>query len=185
MFDKAFVREDLKRYIDSREELRGVSFCWRLFLALGRSPVFFRIFALRNAQWAKRHGLPRCPFLNWVATVRTYNAIQINTLFVGKGLKIEHGNGIVIGAGAVIGDYATILHQVTVGNKTMDVVGRTQYPKIGDHVFIGAGAKVIGGITVGNHVTIGANAVVLEDVPDGCTAVGVPARIVRPGNNKT
>lgn len=89
---------------------------------------------------------------------------------------MPHGlNGIVISDQAQIGKGCTIFQQVTIGVKSLKSKGA---PKIGDGVFIGAGAKVIGNITIGNDAVIGANAVVLCDVPAGATAVGNPARIV-------
>ncbi len=88
---------------------------------------------------------------------------------------LPHGlNGIVVSRNAQIGRGATIFQQVTIGIKD---IGNTNAPRIGENVFIGAGAKVIGGIKIGNNVKIGANAVVNMDVPDGVTVVGNPAFI--------
>ena len=92
---------------------------------------------------------------------------------LGGGLMIPHPNGIVIHPDAVIGVNCLIFQQVTIGAGSIP-----GYPKIGGHVDIGAGAKVLGGITIGNNVKIGANSVVITDVPDNCTVVGIPARIV-------
>lgn len=86
---------------------------------------------------------------------------------------MPHPNGIVIHPKAIIGPNCLIFQQVTIGS-----CGDTKVPTIGGHVDIGAGAKVLGGITIGNHAVIGANAVVLIDVPEGRTAVGIPARII-------
>ena len=93
---------------------------------------------------------------------------------IAGGLLLPHANGIVIHPRAVIGPNCLIFQQVTIGE------GGSQagVPTIGGHVDIGAGARVLGGITVGNHSRIGANAVVLSDIPDGATAVGVPARVI-------
>lgn len=93
-----------------------------------------------------------------------------------------HGlNGIVISRKSSIGMNATILHQVTIGTKitTIKSVYKEDIlaPTIGDNVYIGAGAKVIGNIHIGNNVLIGANAVVTKDIPNNCTAVGNPAKI--------
>jgi serine O-acetyltransferase len=93
---------------------------------------------------------------------------------IGGGLLLPHPNGIVIHPEAVIGPNCLIFQQVTLGTG-----GRIPgCPKLGGHVDVGAGAKILGGVTVGNHAKIGANAVVLDHVPDGATAVGVPARII-------
>ncbi len=93
---------------------------------------------------------------------------------IGGGLALPHPNGIVIHSEAKIGPNCCIFQQVTVG------VGGTipGVPTIGGQVDIGAGAKVLGGVTIGNYARIGANAVVLCDVPEGCTAVGVPAKVL-------
>jgi serine O-acetyltransferase len=89
------------------------------------------------------------------------------------GLMIPHPNGIVILAEAHIGPNCLIFQQVTIG--TRSGLGA---PKIGGHVDIGAGAKVLGNVRLGDHACIGANAVVIHDVPAGKTAIGVPAKIL-------
>ena len=85
------------------------------------------------------------------------------------GLLIPHANGIVIHPAAEIGPNCLLLQQVTVGNGT-----KPGSPRLGGHVDVGAGAKILGGIVVGDHAKIGANAVVIDDVPAYATAVGVP-----------
>lgn len=97
---------------------------------------------------------------------------------VGYALMIQHPNGIVIGAGARIGDYCTLLQQVTLGERYADGSGRHDYPTIGSHVTIGAGAKVLGDVSVGEFASVGANSVVLTDVPARAVAVGSPARVL-------
>lgn len=93
---------------------------------------------------------------------------------LGGGLLMPHPNGIVIHPGAVIGVNCLILQQVTIG------AGHgQQLPVIHGHVDIGAGAKVIGGVMLGAHAKVGANAVVMCDVPEGATAVGIPARVLK------
>jgi serine O-acetyltransferase len=92
---------------------------------------------------------------------------------LGGGLLLPHPNGIVIHPQAEVGPNCLIFQQVTLG-----VGGRPGTPRIGGHVDIGAGAKVLGGVVVGDHARIGANAVVLDDIPAGATAVGIPARIL-------
>lgn len=92
---------------------------------------------------------------------------------LGGGLVLLHPNGVVIHARSQIGPNCLILQQVTLGTDRFDGV-----PVLGGHVDVGAGAKLIGAIRIGDHAQIGANAVVLCDVPEGCVAVGVPARIV-------
>ncbi|MBR5527707.1 MAG: serine O-acetyltransferase [Clostridia bacterium] len=100
---------------------------------------------------------------------------------IGRGLLIDHGAGVVIGETAVVGDNCTIYQGVTLGGTGKDTGKR--HPTIGNNVLIGSGAKVLGPFTVGNNVKIAAGAVVLNEIPDDCTAVGVPARII--SRNKT
>ncbi len=95
---------------------------------------------------------------------------------IGKRVFIDHGMGIVIGETAVIGDDCTLYHGVTLGGTSWNKGKR--HPTLQDGVVIGAGAKVLGPITIGNHAKIGSNAVVVKDVPAHATAVGIPARIL-------
>lgn len=96
---------------------------------------------------------------------------------IGKGLFIDHGMGVVIGETAVIGDNCLLYQGVTLGGTGKDKGKR--HPTLKNNVLVGAGAKVLGPFTVGNNVKIAANAVVLNAIPDNCTAVGVPAHIVK------
>ena len=95
---------------------------------------------------------------------------------LGRGFVIEHSGGIVVSGFARFGDHCRIRNGVVIGLARVD---EPCAPRIGDHVDIGAGAKVLGDIRIGNHVLIGANAVVLDDVPDHSIAVGVPA-VIKP-----
>lgn len=94
---------------------------------------------------------------------------------IGGGLLLPHPNGIIIHPKAVIGPNCLLFQQVTIG--TRDNEGT---PVLGGHVDVGAGAKIIGNVRIGDHAKIGANSVVLHDVPEGATVVGIPARIVLP-----
>ncbi len=96
---------------------------------------------------------------------------------IGKGLFIDHGMGVVIGETTVIGDNCTLYQGVTLGGTGKDHGKR--HPTLGDNVMVGSGAKVLGPFRVGNNARVAAGAVVLDEVPDNATAVGVPARIVR------
>ncbi len=95
---------------------------------------------------------------------------------LGRRVVIEHQGGIVIHGGCEIGDDSIIRQGVTLGNKTLD--RPYDSPKLGKNVNIGAGAKVLGAVTIGDGASVGANAVVLKDVPAGAVAVGIPAKIV-------
>ena len=101
---------------------------------------------------------------------------------IGKGLVIDHGMGVVIGETTEIGDNCTIYQGVTLGGTGKDVGKR--HPTLGDNVLVGAGAKVLGPIIIDSNSKIAANAVVLKDIPENSTAVGIPARIARQGGRK-
>jgi len=127
----------------------------------------------RLMQWSRRHRL--VPF---EMIFNKLNAIFCNCIIgrgaeFGPGFVLIHSTGVVINGSVRGGSNVFIEHQVTIG------ADRRQSPVIGDDVFIGAGAKIIGSITIGNGARIGANAVVLNDIPAHVTAVGIPARIVR------
>ena len=96
---------------------------------------------------------------------------------IGKRLFIDHGFGVVIGETAIIGDDVTIFHGVTLGGTGKEQGKR--HPTIENSVMIGAGAKILGNITIGKHTKIGANAVILTDIPPNKTAVGVPGHICK------
>ena len=101
---------------------------------------------------------------------------------IGKGLFIDHGNGVIIGETAIVGDNVTMYQGVTLGGTGKETGKR--HPTIGDNVMISAGAKIIGSFTVGENSKIGAGSVVIEEVPPNCTVVGVPGRIVKRDNMK-
>jgi serine O-acetyltransferase len=95
---------------------------------------------------------------------------------IGRGVFIDHGTGIVIGETAVIGDDVSMLQGVTLGGTGAERGDR--HPKIGKGVLLGAGAKVLGNIKIGDYAKVASGSVVLKEVPPGCTAAGVPARLV-------
>jgi len=95
---------------------------------------------------------------------------------IGSGVFLDHGTGIVIGETAVVGDEVSMLHAVTLGGTGAERGDR--HPKIGRGVLLGAGAKVLGNITVGDYAKVASGSVVLKPVPAGCTVAGVPARLV-------
>ncbi len=96
---------------------------------------------------------------------------------IGKGLFIDHGMGVVIGETAEIGDGCTLYQGVTLGGTGKDVGKR--HPTLGNNVMVGAGAKVLGPFVIADNTKIAANAVVLSEIPENSTAVGIPARVVR------
>jgi serine O-acetyltransferase len=114
--------------------------------------------------------------LSWFGRLVTNIDIHPGATIGGR-FFIDHGAGVVIGETATIGDDVTMYHGVTLGGTSWSV-GR-RHPTVGDGVLIGAGAKILGPITVGPRARIGANSVVIEDVPPEMTVVGIPGRIVR------
>lgn len=96
---------------------------------------------------------------------------------IGESFFIDHGMGVVIGETTQIGNFVTLFQGVTLGG-TGKARGK-RHPTIGDHVVIGAGAKILGAIIIGDHVKVGANSVVLRSVPDHTTVVGIPGRVVK------
>lgn len=109
---------------------------------------------------------------------KTLTGIEIHPAAkIGKGLVIDHGTGVVIGETAEIGDNCTIYQGVTLGGTGKDVGKR--HPTLGNNVMVGAGAKVLGPFYIGDNTKIAANAVVLEEISENCTAVGIPAKVVR------
>lgn len=101
---------------------------------------------------------------------------------IGKSFFIDHGMGVVIGETTEIGDNCTLYQGVTLGGTGKDVGKR--HPTLGNNVMVGAGAKVLGPFTIGDNTKIAANAVVLKEVPEGSTAVGIPAKVVRRDGQK-
>lgn len=101
---------------------------------------------------------------------------------IGENFFIDHGNGVIIGETAVVGNNVTLYQGVTLGGTGKEHGKR--HPTVGDNVMISAGAKVLGSFTIGENSKIGAGSVVLEEVPPNCTVVGVPGRVVKRNNKK-
>lgn len=109
---------------------------------------------------------------------RFFTGIEIHPgATLGAGILIDHGMGVVIGETAELGDRITIYHGTTLGGTGKEKGKR--HPTVGNNVIIGAGAKVLGAINIGSNSKIGANAVVIKDVPEGATVVGVAANVVK------
>jgi len=131
----------------------------------------------RIAQWWWKHKVPFIPRAISQLS-KFYTGIEIHPgAQIGKNIFIDHGMGVVIGETTVIGDNVTIYQGVTLGGTGKERGKR--HPTLGNNVVVSAGAKVLGSITIGNNVIIGAGAVVVKPVPDDCTVVGIPGRIVR------
>ena len=137
----------------------------------------------RKAHWLHEHGFK---FLARCVSQRSRKATGIEIhpgATIGRRLVMDHGMGIVIGETAEIGDDCLIYHGVTLGGTGKDMGKR--HPTIGNNVLISTGAKVLGPITVGSNSRIAANAVVLADIPEDSTAVGIPAKVVRIAGQRT
>lgn len=102
---------------------------------------------------------------------------------IGRGVFIDHGMGVVIGETAIVGDHTLIYQGVTLGGTGKEIGKR--HPTVGNHVVIGAGAKILGNIEIGDYARVGAGSIVLQAVPSGCTAVGVPSRNLCRTNTQT
>jgi len=132
--------------------------------------------AHRVAHWLWGHGREALAF-HFQSRISELFQVDIHPAAqMGSGLFLDHGTGIVIGETAVVGDEVSMLHAVTLGGTGAERGDR--HPKIGKGVLLGAGAKVLGNITVGDYAKVASGSVVLKDVPAGCTAAGVPARLV-------
>lgn len=128
-----------------------------------------------NAMWKLGAKLP-ARMLSWFT--RMITGIEIHPgATIGERLFIDHGHGVVIGETAIIGNHVTIYHDVTLGGSSLSHGKR--HPTLEDEVIVGAGAQVLGPITVGKGARVGANAVVVKDVPADATVVGIPAHEVK------
>jgi serine O-acetyltransferase len=170
------VREDIRCVFDRDPAARStweVITCYPGFHARLVHRLSHRLWRW-NLKWLAR-------FISHLA--RWVTGIEIHPgATIGRRFFIDHGMGVVVGETAQIGDDVTLYHGVTLGGTTWNKGKR--HPTLGDNVVVGAGAKILGPITVGDNAKVGSNAVVVKDVPAGCTAVGIPARIVEPGREE-
>jgi len=143
------------------------------------SPRFVPVLLFRLGNWCASHHLrPIGKVLSLLNFLVFGLEIGLDCP-IGPGLYFPHTSGTVIGARR-IGSNAVIYHNVTLGAKVPDLSYEAALrPEIGDGVFLGAGCKILGGITLGDNVTVGANAVVLKSVPSGCLVGGIPAAILK------
>ena len=167
-------KQDVRRWIVPSQISEGAPVSLSLILKLLFRHMPLRAMAwFRFGSWCKQR---RIPFLPGFAQRLIYSRYGLEILVgadIGGGLYIAHPIGVVVSPRRV-GRNCSIIAAVTIGMRnTWD------FPDIGDEVFIGAGARVLGGITIGDGSVIGANAVVFSDLPAGATAVGIPARITR------
>ncbi|MGF1491386.1 MAG: serine O-acetyltransferase [Microcoleaceae cyanobacterium] len=137
-------------------------------------PGFHALTSHRLAHWLHQQQIGFLPrFISHLT--RFLTGIEIHPgAQIGKGVFIDHGMGVVIGETAIVGDYTLIYQGVTLGGTGKETGKR--HPTVGEHVVIGAGAKVLGNIQIGNYARVGAGSIILRHVPAHCTAVGVPGR---------
>ena len=170
------LREEIRIIRDRDPAARSF---WEVYFLY---PGLRAVISHRRANWFYRHNMKF--IARWISQrCRHKTGIEIHpAATIGKGLFIDHGMGVVIGETAVIGDNCTLYQGVTLGGTGKDQGKR--HPTLGNNVMVGSGAKVLGPFTVGDNARIAANAVVLSAVPPDCTAVGIPARVVRKGGVK-
>ncbi len=151
--------------------------CSNIFYAILLYPGFHILIFHRIAHFLYNHKLKfLARFISQFGRLCT--GIEIHPgAQIGRRLFIDHGAGIVIGETAKIGDDCTIYHSVTLGGTGKDKVKR--HPTLANNVMVGCGAKILGPIHIGNNVKIGAMSVVLKDVEDNVTVVGIPSKVVK------
>ncbi|MEA3491257.1 MAG: serine O-acetyltransferase [Campylobacterota bacterium] len=146
-------------------------------------PGLWAMFFYRIAHWFYQRGLRFIPRLisglgQFLTTIDIHPAAQI-----GRRVFIDHGVGVVIGETTIIGDDVVIYQQVTLGGVSLTQGKR--HPTVENSVVLGAGSKILGNITLGENSKVGANSVVVKDVPPDSTAIGIPARVIKRGFDKT
>lgn len=141
-------------------------------------PGLHALLAYRLANWLWRKGLRTLPaMISYAARIVT--GIEIHPgATIGRRVFIDHGTGVVIGETAEVGDDCTLYQGVTLGGTSLDQGKR--HPTLREGVIVGAGAKILGPLVVGANARVGSNAVVLNEVPEGATVVGIPAKVVLP-----
>jgi serine O-acetyltransferase len=175
---REFLRADLLRYryLVTGQPVQPSLGLWLHLLSPRFAPVLLCRCAFRLQTWRLGPLAKIVSLLNFVVF-----GIEISPRCpIGKGVFFPHTQGTVIGAKS-IGENATIFQGVTLGAKELDIgYAEDTRPVLGDDVIIGAGAKLLGGLEVGHWARVGANAVVLESIPEGALAVGIPAKVVSP-----
>lgn len=171
------LKDDLRAVFDRDPAVRSVFeifFCYPGFHAM----LFYRV-----SHWLWTH---KVYFLGrFVSHLgRFMTGIEIHPgARIGRGFFIDHGMGVVIGETAEIGENCTLYHGVTLGGTSW--AKEKRHPTLGDNVVVGSGAKILGPFTVGDGSKVGSNSVVVKEVPENATVVGIPGRVVMSGQKKT
>ena len=171
---RKLFRQDVQRWIIPQQvaDPSEVTFLTTIRLLWQHMPLRAMLW-YRFSSWCKAKDIPFVPGFVQRFLYRFFGLEISAGANIGGGLYIAHPNGTVIFA-QEIGENCSIIANVTIGMRN-----EWAFPRIGNNVFIGAGARVLGGIHVGDGAVIGANAVVIHDVPAGATVVGIPARVIR------
>ncbi len=173
-FSRPGVRETLREDLDTvrRRDPAATSD----FVSLVSYPGMHAIWAHRGLHRLWQHDAGKTPARLMSQLVRTLTGVEIHPgAEIGRRFFIDHANGVVIGETSEIGDDVMLYHQVTLGGTSMAQAKR--HPTIGNHVLVGAGAKILGPVVVGDNSAVGANAVVVKDVAADSSAVGIPATV--------
>ncbi len=172
MFDN--IKADIKRYLKDPDSRKSIYVLFEQGL--------WAIMVYRFGRWVRTVKVPVVSFLLKIIAFFLFKLMEIvagvslpASAVIGKGFYVGHFGYIVLHSNVVIGENCSVVSGVLIGTRGL---GNTGTPVIGDNVYIGAGAKILGGIRVGHNVKIGANAVVLTDIPDGATVVGIPGRVL-------
>lgn len=171
------LREDTRRL----REIKSKPFPWYVLESLLFENGYQAVVLHRIASWFKRHGIPVLGSLVARLNLFLTGCDIAPGAAIGPGLWIAHGVGLVVGGYVKIGRDAVLLHQVTIGAPSPGRV--QQMPVLGDGVFVGAGAKIIGPVTVGDGALIGVNAIVLRDVPAGAKVVSAAGVEITPARD--
>lgn len=168
------------------EDLRRYGSPWQRLRALVLAPRVWAIVAFRLSRWvhtARSAAIVRLPLRVLVSLIAVFIDVATNIeippqVAIGPGLFLPHTGYIVVASNVVIGGHCTLTQGVTIGHRSGGSIVSLAGPAIGDRVYIGPGAVILGPISIGNDVLIGANAVVTRSVPDRAVVVGNPARVI-------
>ncbi len=173
----ANLKTDIKRYMKDSDSKKNIY----VFFEQG----LWAIVVYRFGRWVRTIKIPIVSHVLKIIAFLLFKFIEITTGIslpasaeIGKGFYVGHFGYIILHSNVKMGENCSVVSGVLIGTLGL---GNTGVPVIGNNVYIGAGAKILGAVKIGNNIKIGANAVVLTDVPDGATAVGIPARIVKEG----
>ena len=168
-------KADIGRYIKDPKDLKNIYVLFEQGL--------WAIAVYRFGRWVRGVRIPVVSLVLKLIAFLLFKFMEIITGIslpasarIGKGFYVGHFSGIILHSNTVMGENCSVGPGVVIGTRGG---GNTGVPVLGDHVYVGAGAKILGGITIGNHIKIGANSVVIKDVLDGAIVVGVPAKMIK------